>query len=325
MIIPEPSDFLNPIALSAVIVSYNTCEMTLRCLRELMIALQGLTAEVWVVDNGSADGSVTAIREKFPEVLLIDAGRNLGFGTANNLAMQQARGKYLLLLNSDAFPRPGSIAALVAHLEERPQAAVVGPRLLNEDGSLQQSCFRFPSPLQAWLENLWITVLFSNHQSLGDYRFWLHDGSREVDFAVGACLLVRRSVYQALGGFDERFFMYQEEADWQRRMHDAGWLVCFTPTAEVVHLGGGSGRGEVARINRHFFDSLDLYSLKHHGRAGLLVTRAAMLVGCSLRAVLWALVALTSRERAVALSKMRKHAWLVTRQLLTKMPAIHSA
>lgn len=320
-----PADRPATVTLSAIVVNYNTRDMTLRCLRELTSALEGLSAEVWLVDNGSSDGSIAAIRKEFPEVHLLDAGKNLGFGAANNAAMQQARGNYFLLINSDAFPKPGSIAKLVSHLEIHPKSGVVGPRLLNEDGSLQQSCFRFPSPLQAWLENLWLTVLFHDHRLLGDYRFWRHDKTRHVDFVIGACLLVRRSVYETVGGFDERFFMYQEEADWQKRMHSAGWEVSFIPEAEVTHLGGGSGKKEVARIDRHFFESLDIYSLKHHGRVGLVLTRAAMLVGCSVRAVLWAFVAAASRERTIALSKMRKHAWLVTRQLLTKLPVLRAA
>jgi GT2 family glycosyltransferase len=317
---PPPAAGLE-LTVSAIIVSYNTRDLTLECLRTLTAALEGLTAEVWVVDNGSADGSVGAIRASFPAVKLIDAGKNLGFGAANNLAMRQARGKYLLLLNSDAFPRPGAIAALVAHLENCPDAAVAGPRLLNEDGSLQRSCFRFPSPLQAWCENLWITVLFPEHEVFGDYRHWPHDGVREVDFVIGACLLARRTVYEEVGGFDERFFMYQEEADWQRRIQMAGWKVAFTPNAEVTHLGGGSGKSEPERVNRSFFESLDCYARKHHGITGLLSIRAAMLVGCSLRATLWAVVAIAPRWRERAKAKARKHAWLVGRQLFTGFPA----
>jgi GT2 family glycosyltransferase len=307
--------------LSVIIISFNTRAMTLRCLATLSESLGNLDTEIFVVDNSSRDGSAEAIREQYPSVILIENERNAGFGAANNLAMQQAKGKYLLLLNSDAFPQSGAIAQLVAYLDGHPEVGVVGPRLLNEDRTLQRSCFRFPTPLQAWLENLWITALVADHPYFGDYRRWAHDRERDVDFVVGACFLIRRSVYEQVGGFDERFFMYQEEADWQRRIQQAGWRVTFTPNAEVTHLGGGSGGSEPERVNRSFFESLDSYAKKHHGIVGLLSIRTAMLVGCSLRAVLWAVVAIAPRWRERAKAKARKHAWLVGRQLFTGFPA----
>lgn len=307
--------------ISAIVISYNTRAMTLRCLETLRAEMSGAQGEIWVVDNASTDGSVEAIQAHFPEVQIIASERNLGFGAANNVAMARARGDYLLLLNSDAFPRPGAVEKLCAYLEEHPRVAVVGPRLLNEDGTLQLSCFRFPSPRRAWLENLWISAVWSDHPRLGDYRRWAHDRERTVDFAIGACLLVRRMAYEKVGGFDERFFMYQEEADWQRRFRQAGWEIAFTPAAEAVHFGGASGKGEPARMSHHFFESLDRYALLHHGRRGFLLTRAAMLVGCSLRAVLWSALALVPARRPRALQKARLHAALVRRQISTPAPA----
>ncbi len=134
---------------SVIIVSYNTRAMTLDCLRALKAGLGGLSAEILLVDNASKDGSAAAVRENFPDVRVIDNDRNAGFGAANNIAMAQAKGEFLLLLNSDAFPEPDAIPALLAALRENPRAAVAGPRLSNADGSLQISCFRFPSPARA--------------------------------------------------------------------------------------------------------------------------------------------------------------------------------
>lgn len=306
--------------ISAIVVTFNTRALTLRCLETLRREVSQIEAEILVVDNASSDGSVEAIRAAFPEVQLIASEQNRGFGAANNLALARARGEYLLLLNSDAFPRPGALSGLSSYLDQHPCVGVVGPRLLNEDGSLQLSCFRFPSPRQAWLENLWISAALANHPRLGDYRRWAHDRERAVDFAIGACLLVRRAAYEQVGGFDERFFMYQEEADWQRRFRAAGWEIAFTPAAEVVHLGGASGKGEPTRINQYFFESLDRYALIHHGRSGFLLTRAAMLAGCSLRALLWSVLALAPAQRPRALRKARRHASLVLRQISTAAP-----
>jgi GT2 family glycosyltransferase/glycosyltransferase involved in cell wall biosynthesis len=301
--------------LSAVIISYNTREMTLRCLRTLEEELVGIEAEVIVVDNASKDGSVEAIRAEFPAICVIASPTNDGFGAANNQAMRKARGQHFLLLNSDAFPRPGAIGKLIEYLDAHPEAGAVGPRLLNEDGSLQRSCYRFPTPLQCWAENLWISSLFPQHPWFGDYRRWAHDSERDVEWIVGACLLVRRKVVDQVGGFDERFFMYAEETDWQRRMRDAGWRIAFTPAAEVVHLGGASGAAEKARVNRNFFDSLDRYERKHHGLAGLVLLRGAMVIGCGLRAALWSCTWLFQpQRRAAASAKTRLHSWLFLRQ-----------
>jgi GT2 family glycosyltransferase len=127
-------------------------------------------------------------------------------------------------------------------------------------------------------------------------------------------MLLPRAVYERVGGFDERFFMYSEESDWQRRIHDAGWQVAFTPSAEVTHLGGASGASDKARINRYFFDSLDRYERKHHGLAGLVSLRAAMAIGCLVRAVAWSLLAAVPRRRNAARAKARLNSWLFIRQ-----------
>lgn len=306
--------------LSVIIVSYNTREMTLDCLRALEAGLAGIDAEIFVVDNCSKDGSAEAIRRELPRVRVIESKVNAGFGAANNLAMRQAAGRYFLLLNSDAFPLPGAIPALIGYLDAHPSAAIAGPRLLNADGSLQVSCFKFPSPLRAWLENLWISAALPHHPFIGDYRSWRHDSERNVDFLVGACMLIRREVFEQTGGFDERFFLYSEETDWQRRIRDFGWEIAFTPAARVTHLGGASGTNDKKNIDRFFMESLDRYELKHHGVFGLVSFRCAMVVGCALRAVIWGAMSLLPARRSKALNKMRGHL-LLTRRQATHWPA----
>lgn len=307
-------------SLSVVIVSFNTFAMTLECLRVLTNELTGQDAEILVVDNASVDGSADAIRREFPSVRLLVSEQNQGFGVANNKAFAVARGRYFLLLNSDAFPRPGAVLALTQFLDTHADVGVVGPRLVHSDGSLQNSCFRFTTPLQAWLENLWITKLLPVDSMHSDYHGWDHASVRIVDFVIGACLLVRREVVEQVGGFDHRFFMYQEEADWQKRIKEAGWKVVFTPSAEVMHIAGASGKEEPLRINNHFFESLDKYLLKHHGWRGFFLVRIAMLVGCALRSVGWTLASFVPRLRLRASRRARQHAWLFARQLLTAPP-----
>ena len=291
--------------LSVIVVTYNTHEMTLECLRAVIISVKELRYEIIVVDNASTDGTADAIREMFPQVRIIANERNAGFGAANNQAMREAHGEFFLLLNSDAFPKGDAIAVLVEFLRKNPRVGLVGPRVLNADGSLQVSCHPFPSPGFAWLENLWLSR---------GYNRWAHDDVRRVDFVIGACMLLRRKVFNEVGGFDVRFFMYAEEADWQRRMQDLGWETVFVPSACVTHLGGASGADEKAAVNRHFFDSLDIYQRKHHGLAGLISLRCAMAIGCLLRVFLWAVASVRPRLRATALSKFRLHLWLFIRQ-----------
>ncbi len=301
--------------ISVIIVSYNTREMTLKCLRILYDDIGSLDADVWVVDNNSQDGSAEAIRNNFPSVHVIKNPTNAGFGAANNLAMQQASGKWFLLLNSDAFVKPGALEQLLACANRNPDAVVVGPRLVNEDGSLQISCYKFPSPARSWLENMWISSVFSRNPVLGDYRKWAHDAERCVDSVIGACMLVSREAFVRTGGFDERFFMYQEETDWQKTLSEQGGQVVFTPAAVVTHLGGASGKAESEKISAAFFTSLDLYERKHHGISGLIAVRLAMIIGCFLRSIAWAAVMiLMPAKRASAATKSRFHARLLMRQ-----------
>jgi hypothetical protein len=202
-------------------------------------------------------------------------------------------------------------------MERQPRVALAGPRLLNGDGSLQRSCYRFPSPGRAWAENLWISAAMPSGSFLADYRRWAHDREQVVDWLTGACCLVRREVYEQVGGFDERFFMYAEETDWQRRMRDAGWKIAFAPGAIVTHLGGASSAKDKTKINEHFFNSLDRYELKHHGWLGLFLLRLAMVVGCSLRYCAWlGVYGVWPSKREIAGPKLKLTLWLFKRQFV---------
>ena len=295
--------------LSVVIVSYNTRELTLRCLRELTAHLNAekLSHEIWVVDNGSKDDSARAIRDEFPGAHLIAQPENIGFGPANNLAFERARGRFLLLLNSDAFVHAGTLSALTEFLDEPENTRVgaVGPQLRNADGSLQKSCWKFPSPARTWMEALGAAQIISTHPRWGDYYRWAHDEKRSVDFIIGACLLVRRAVFEQVGGFDPEFFLYAEESDWQKRMRAARWDVVLVPQAQVTHLGGASGAGEKARVSLLFWQGQERYILKHFGRTGWSAMRAGTTVGVALRAAAYLGLALLPRKRPHARGQLR--------------------
>jgi GT2 family glycosyltransferase len=298
-----------------IIVSYKTRELTRQCLTSLRDSLRNsrCSATVFLVDNASGDGTVEMVRSEFPEVRLIESATNLGFGKANNLAAREGTSPMMMLLNSDAFIRtPGAMDVLLAKLHGDESIAVVGPRLLNRDGTLQLSCFSFPTPLNAWLENLGVSKLLPAGSKWGGYRNWKHDDDREVDWAIGACLMIRRSAWEAVGGFDEQFFMYAEETDLQRRIRDRGQRVWFTPAVEVEHWAGASGLSNNPAVREMFFASLDHYVRKHHGLIGLMSLRAAMIVGCGVRAVGWAALSLWN---ARARKRCGEHVWLLWRQL----------
>ena len=297
--------------ISAILVSFNTRALTLRALETLERASEGLAVEVWVVDNDSSDDSVAAIRGQFPAVNVIEAGANLGFGAANNRAMECARGEFFLLLNTDAFPRQDALHELLAAAGRHPRAAVVAPRILNEDGSRQKSVWPFPTPLNGWLENSGLAgftrrftpQLSQNHSP---------DAEGQVPWAIGACLLVRRAVYQQLGGFDERFWMYAEEADWQKTMRVADWEIVFAPAAVVTHLGGASGAGST-RVAVEFFRSQERYTRKHHGALGLCSSRTALLLGQCARLPFFSLRVLLTPRNKHARDKLKLARWLVRR------------
>ncbi|RYX82734.1 glycosyltransferase family 2 protein [bacterium] len=313
------------VLVSVVIVSYNTRDTTLHCLRELERELGRLKgkSEVFVVDNDSKDGSVEAIREAFAAVQLIELDTNEGFGPANNRAFEQAQGEFLLLLNSDAFVHEGSIETLVRFLQKPENARVggVGPKLLNEDGSLQASCWKFPSPGRSWIEALGVARVFSSHPKLGDYYRWAHDETRGVDFVIGACLLVRKAVYKEVGGFDPDFFLYAEETDWQKRMLKQGWTIAFCPDAIVTHLGGASGAADTNKTSNLFWQGQERFMQKHFGARGWLLLRGALFVGSLGRFLALVTLALHPGKRKSARSRLRFFAWQMGRLLSTGAPS----
>jgi GT2 family glycosyltransferase len=264
--------------LSIVIVSWNTRALILGCIAALGAASAPLRAETIVVDNGSTDGTPEAIRERFPEVRVIESARNLGFAGGNNAGLRVARGRFFCLLNPDTEARRGSLAALVAHLEGHPELGAVGPRLLNADGSEQAVGFRFPSLAQVALDLFPLGGRFAASRLNGRYPHAPRDRAFAIDFPLGACIVARRAAVEATGPLDEGFHMYSEEVDWCRRMRAAGWGIACLPTAEVVHYGGQSTSQQPARMFYELHRSRARYFRRYHGptfiRAARWITRA---------------------------------------------------
>jgi len=224
-----------------VVVNYNARDHLLACIESLLE--QGGLRAVVVVDNASSDGSREAVQERFPQVSWLGTGANLGYGAAANIgaACPAARGADLLVCNPDVQLGQGALASLQGCLARRPKVAVVGPRIVNADGSLYPSARRFPSLVdsighglvgQFWAANPW-----SRRYTMGE---WDHAQERDVDWVSGSCFLARREAWDQLGGFDVGYFMYLEDVDLCWRAGRAGWEVAYEPGSLVVHVQGAS-------------------------------------------------------------------------------------
>lgn len=224
--------------LTVIIVSFNHQETLLRTIRSLFSNDCGLNFEVFVVDNASTENNIEIIRRDFPRVKLIENKENLGFAAANNQAIARAGGEYVLLLNPDIEVQQGSLDKLVEFMRRTPEAAAAGGRLLYQDGSLQPSCRCFYTLPTIILRRTFLGRLFPNHRLLRSHLMldWDHSRPRAVDWVVGACLIIRRSVFNTVGTLDERFFMYFEDVDLCYRIKKAGLKTYYVPEAAFIHL-----------------------------------------------------------------------------------------
>lgn len=247
--------------LSIVIVSWNVQEYLRQCLNSLRADVdQNLRYETIVVDNNSTDNTIAMLTRDFPEVKLIHNEDNLGFAKANNQGIEISQGKFVLLLNPDTQIEKGCISTLISFLQSHDKAGVVGPKLLNSDGTTQASGLNFPS-----LVNSLLGYFRIKREVTGAY-FVHADQPTIVNALVGACLLVRREVINQVGGLDEDYFMYVEEADWCYRIRDRGWHIYYVPEAQVYHRKGSSARQVPSATYVRLRESRILFLLKHRGR-----------------------------------------------------------
>lgn len=253
--------------LSIIIVSYNTEQALRECLASIFEHVHVGAFQVIVVDNASSDGSVAMVREQFPRATLVTCETNRGFASACNLGLAQARGEFVLFLNSDTVVTEGGLDMLVRTLEDHPDVGVVGPRILNEDGSVQQS---FGDHMSFTSEFLQKCVNAGYRQGRGPLRSYVQNKTSEEsypDWVSGACLLTRRAILEEVGAFDERFFMYAEDVDLCTRIREAGYRVLFTPDAEITHRRGLSAATNSERVYLESHLSRLYFYEKHYGRA----------------------------------------------------------
>jgi GT2 family glycosyltransferase len=259
---------------ACVVVTYDALPWVERCLASVAELV-----ETVVVDNGSTDGTVAAVRERFPHVRVLE-GENRGLSAGWNRGIHETDAEHVLVLNADAWLADGALPALLAAADRYPRAAAVGPRLENPDGSLQRSVRGFPTLWRLATEYLYLRKLAPRSRALNAFygAGFDHASEREVEWVMGACFLLRRAAYDDVGPFDERYFLFSEEVDWMRRAADRGWSVVFTPAASCVHVGGAAHGGRLFRENV----AGHLRYLALHGRPGE-AERARRLLRTTLR------------------------------------------
>jgi GT2 family glycosyltransferase len=283
------------------IVTYNGKELLSRCLESILQHGACCSFEIVVVDNASSDGTVAWLRKAHGQVRLVGNDENAGVARGNNQCLAAARGRYVLLLNNDTLVRPGMLDRLVTFADEHPEAGAVGGRLVNPDGSFQDSYSDFP--------DLWIELLHATHLGvLLDPHYPCHGDCREVrqvDWIPSACLLVRKSAADQVGGVDETYFMYSDETDLQYRLRQAGWKVYYLPDVVTVHFGGQSASHW--RRRRLIYRGKLLFFRKHRGPARTLTLRAMFAGGSAVRMLLWSVAWLAPGRRERAANELRSN------------------
>jgi GT2 family glycosyltransferase len=276
--------------LSIIIVNWNAGAVLGPCLDSIRAAAAGLSAETWVVDNASTDGSAGLVRERYPWVRLLANDDNRGYAAANNQAASRARGRFLLLLNPDTLLPPTALRALLDHASREPGIGVLGPGLVHADGRRQRSAWRgYPGLAMALADALYLwkipSLPFARASEVNPRRL---DVPVEVDHLLGAVMLIRREAWTEAGPLDERFFLFLEETDWCLRARRAGWRIVYDPRIRVTHLGEHSVYQAPARNLPQLYRSWCQYFRKHHGAGPRLAAlKAIIAVAAVVRVGLW--------------------------------------
>lgn len=300
-------------ALSIVIVSYETRDLTLACLGSIESEVLGaagpdrLETETILVDNASADGTVDAVRSHHPWVTVIALTRNVGFARGCNAGLRAAKGRHAVLLNSDAVVRRGALERCVAFLDTNPDVGIVGPQLLHPDGRLQNSVHAAPSVLTEIVPKGVLETFLPRRFPSKRRR---PSAPVDVDAVLGACLVVKRAVWEGIGGLPEEYFMFLEETDWCWSAREAGWRVVYLPDVEIVHLSGGSsGRKDALRKRIEYHRSLYRFLGKRRGPASAWIVRIQRVVKGAMGLVLGAPLAWFSQRQR---RRWRERAGLVS-------------
>jgi GT2 family glycosyltransferase len=302
--------------LSIVIVNWNTRQLLVNCLESIYSSPPEGVFDIWVVDNSSSDGSSAKVRQNFPEVKLIENNENVGFGRANNQAIEESRSQYLLILNPDTVVKSRAVSGLVNFLDQNPDVGIAGPKLINPDGTLQISAFPFPTLSKEFWRVFHLDKL--TVRSSYPMEKWNQNQVKEVDYLSGACMLIRRSALNQIGVFDENFFIYSEEVDLCLRFKEAGWSLYWVPTTSVIHYGGRSTQQVSEDMFLKLYESKVMYFRKHHSSFTVQVYKLILFAGVIVKLMLTPLVLFAhpaQRDEHLALSNNYRH-------LLSTLPGL---
>jgi len=261
------------IDLSIIIINYNVKEFLLNLLDSIRKAVKNISTEIIIVDNASDDGSVEILREKFPSIKLIANKKNVGFGAANNQALETAKGKYFLLINPDAIVKEDTLLKMLEFFNSTPQVGIAGCKVLNPDGSLQLACRRgFPGPWTSFTKVMGLSKLFPKSRLFARYNLTYLDENQtyEVDAVSGAFMMMRKEVYEKIGGFDQQFFMYGEDLDLCYRTQKSGYKVFYVHNTEIIHYKGESTKRSSLDETKIFYDAMHLFVRKHFSSSFLI-------------------------------------------------------
>jgi N-acetylglucosaminyl-diphospho-decaprenol L-rhamnosyltransferase len=275
--------------LSIVILCWNDLKVIADCLASIYSGTHATDFEVIVSDNGSTDGSLEFIRKDYPQVRLIENGRNLRFAKGNNVAIRASHGEYVLILNPDTIIHDGTLDKLTVFANSHPEAGAFGCKVLNSDGSIQECVRPLPTVRSEWCAALGLGALayLSEWFHPGVYTHWKGDTERTVGWLAGCFILVRGDLLKRLGGFDEQFFYYFEDTDLCWRIWDSGNSILYTPSVAITHLGGQSTNRRFSPIGFALDGQVTryLYYYKYYGASGVRSCRRTMLVGLLLRRI----------------------------------------
>ncbi|MBN1155838.1 glycosyltransferase [candidate division KSB1 bacterium] len=277
------------IQLSIIIVNYNVKELLEQSLVSIRKAAKGISTEIFVVDNASTDGSVELIRTSFPEVHLIANRNNVGFAAANNQAMKEAKGNYLLLLNPDTVVQEDTFSVILRFMEGKSDCGMVGCKILNPDGTLQLACRRsFPTPWVGLTRIVGLSRLFPRSRLFGKYNLTYLDPDQtyEVEAISGSFMFVRREVLEDVGYLDEAFFMYGEDLDWCYRIREAGWKIFYLPETKIIHFKGESSKRADIDLTLMFYRAMELFVQKHYHSRYFYLPQWFLMSGILLRAAM---------------------------------------
>ncbi|MCJ7552663.1 MAG: glycosyltransferase family 2 protein, partial [Ignavibacteriaceae bacterium] len=252
--------------LSIIIVNYNVKVFLQNLLDSIQKASSGIQTEVIIVDNASDDGSIEFLREKYPQIKLIVNKTNLGFGKANNIGLKEAKGKFILFLNPDTIVAEDTFSKMIEFFNQTPDAGLAGCKILNPDGTLQLSCRRsFPGPWTSFTKVTGLSTLFPKSKIFARYNLTYLDENQtyEVDAISGSFMMIRKEVYDKVGGFDEQFFMYGEDLDLCYRIQKAGHKVYYVHSTQIIHYKGESTKRSNIDETKVFYKAMHLFVKKH--------------------------------------------------------------